>query len=64
MEKDDVERVLKDLHDGLTGGHYIGETMTHKIIQVGYYWSMLYKDAHAYAHKCKTCQTTVGREIK
>ena len=36
LEKDDVERVLKELHDVPIGGHYTGETTVHKILQVGY----------------------------
>lgn len=64
MEKDDAEKVLKELYDGPSGDHYARETTAHKIIQVGYYYPTLFKDALAYARKCKLCQTTVGRETK
>ena len=55
---------MQELHDGLVRGHFRGNTTAHKILHVGYYWPTLFKDAHDYARKCKTCQTAVGREKK
>jgi hypothetical protein len=49
LEKQDADKVLKELHDGLTGGNFAGETTTHKILRVGYYWPTVFKDAHAYS---------------
>ena len=62
MKKDDVEHILIELHDGLASGHFSGETTTHKVIRVGYYWPTLFKDAHAHARKCQICQVNAGRE--
>jgi hypothetical protein len=56
LERDDAKKVLKELHDSRTGGHFAGETTTHKILRVGYYWCTMFRDAHAYARKCKYCQ--------
>jgi hypothetical protein len=36
-QKKDVDKVLKDMHDGPNGGHFLGETTTHNILRVGYY---------------------------
>ena len=47
LEKDDAEHILTKLHDGSTGGHFSGETTTHKVLIEGYYWSTLFKDAHS-----------------
>ena len=55
---------MQELHDGPTRGHFGGNTTTHKILHVGYYWPTLFKDAHEYARKCKVCQTTSGSERK
>lgn len=30
MEKEDANKVPKDLHDGLVGGHFVEETNVHK----------------------------------
>jgi hypothetical protein len=37
LEREDVDKVLKELHDGLVGGHFVGDTTTHKILRDGYY---------------------------
>ena len=55
---------MQELHDGLAGGHFGGNTTAHKILHAGYYWPNLFKDAHEYIRKCKTCQNTTGRERK
>jgi hypothetical protein len=59
LEKYDADKVLAQLHDGPAGGHFGGETTTHKILRVGYFWPTLFRDAYAYARKCKLCQTTL-----
>eukprot|EP00253_Pinus_taeda_P018062 PITA_18062 len=55
---------MQELHDGPAGGHFGGNTTAHKILHAGYYYPTVFKYAHEYARKCKTCQTTVIREIK
>jgi hypothetical protein len=58
----DADKVLKELHDGPIGGHFMGNTTDQKIPRVGYYWPTLFRDAHTYARNCKTCQISMGRE--
>ena len=62
LEKDDAKHILTELHDGLAGGHFSGETTTQKVLREGYYWPSLLRDAHAHAHKCQICQVNAGRE--
>ena len=62
MEKDDVEHILTELHDGLTSGHFNGEATAHKVLRAGYYWPTLFKYAHAHPQKCQNHQVNVGRE--
>ena len=64
LELDDASKVVKELHDGPVGQHFSGDTTTHKILRDGYYWSNLFKDAHAYVRKCDTCQRSGGRQAK
>eukprot|EP00253_Pinus_taeda_P015359 PITA_15359 len=52
------------MHDDPAGGHYGGETTTHKILRARYYWPTVFRDSHAYACKCKVCQTATRRERK
>jgi hypothetical protein len=37
LEREDAEKVLKELHDGPAGGHFVGNTTSHKILRAGYY---------------------------
>jgi len=37
LEAHDLEKVLHDLHEGLAGGHFTGNTIAHKVMQVGSY---------------------------
>eukprot|EP00253_Pinus_taeda_P014621 PITA_14621 len=64
LEKLEAQKVLQELHDGPAGGHFGADTTAHKIIHAGYYWPTLFKDTHEYVRKCRTCQTTSGRQKK
>ena len=64
LEKEDAEKVMSELHDGPAGGHYSGDTTTHKILRAGYYWPTLFKDAHAHVRRCDICQRCGGRQPK
>lgn len=56
--------MLHELHDGPALGHYSGDTIGHKILHVGYYWKILFKDTHDYVRKWKILQPASGREKK
>ena len=64
LEKQEDDEVLFDLHDGPAGGHFGGDTTTHKILGVGYYWMTLLKDSHAFVQKCKICQISTRQDKK
>lgn len=55
------EKVLQDLHDGTTGGHFAESTIAHKVMRAGFYWPTLFKDAHACARKCLVCRRCTDR---
>jgi hypothetical protein len=60
LEKDEAKKVLLEFHAGESGGHFGGDTTTHKVLRDGYYWPMLFRDAHALCHKCTICQKASG----
>jgi hypothetical protein len=37
LEREDVDKVLKEIHGGLAGGQFAGNTTTHKIPRDKYY---------------------------
>jgi hypothetical protein len=62
LEHEDAEKVLREIHDGLPGGNFAGDTTSHKILRVSYYWPNLFRDTHTYAINYKSCQMSAGRE--
>ena len=64
LEHEDVNKVVAELHEGPAGGHFSGDSTTHKILRAGYYWPTLFKYAHAHVRKCDTCQRSGGRQAK
>jgi hypothetical protein len=64
LEKEESEKVLAELHSDDVGGHFGGDTTTHKVLRAGYYWPTLFKYAHTLARKCIICQKAAGRVKK
>jgi len=52
LEKEEVDKMLYELHAGEVGGHFGGDTTSHKVLRAGYYWSTLFKDAYTLCRKC------------
>ena len=63
LEKDQINEFLFQIHARPTGGNFLGETMSHKIIRAGYYWPTLFRDSHAYVKRCEPCQKCT-RKVK
>ena len=57
-------KVVKEFHDGPMGGHYLGDTNSHKILREGYYCPTLFKDTHAYVRKCDVFQRSGRRLVR
>ena len=64
MEKEHASKIIKELHDGPPWGHYSMDTISHKILQFGYYWPNLFKIYHAYAKKCDVYERSGGKLSK
>src|SRR4051812_16183534 len=48
--------ILLQCHDSPYGGHNISERTAHKVLQSGFYWPTLFKDARRYVLSCDKCQ--------
>ncbi|GJS34124.1 reverse transcriptase domain-containing protein [Tanacetum coccineum] len=48
--------ILKACHSGPTGGHYGANYTAKKVFDSGFYWPMIYRDAHDLVTRCDTCQ--------
>ncbi|GJX07237.1 reverse transcriptase domain-containing protein [Tanacetum coccineum] len=48
--------ILTACHSGPTRGHYGANYTAKKVFDLGFYWPMIYKDAHDLVTRCDTCQ--------
>ena len=48
--------ILRFCHERKCGGHYSGKKTMMKILQCGFYWTTLAKDAYEFCLKCDRCQ--------
>lgn len=60
VHQDDFEKILRSCHDSEYGGHFGGTKTVFKVLQSGYYWPTLFKDAYHYVKSCDKCQRTGG----
>jgi hypothetical protein len=59
-----AQMVMKELHEGPSWGHFVIEITQRKILDVGYWWSIMYKDMHDYYRSCDACQWIGGLAIQ
>ncbi len=52
--------VLKELHEGVAGGHFSRNIITKKIMDARYWWPTLFKDTHDFCKSYNSCQKIGG----
>ena len=63
VPREEMESILKHCHSSAYGVHYAGDRTAVKVLQSGFYWPTLFKDAHLFASRCNQCQR-VGNILK
>ncbi|KAI3678515.1 hypothetical protein L6452_37811 [Arctium lappa] len=53
-----VPTVLKNCHASNYGGHFGGQRTAAKVLQFGFHWLTLFKDAQEFVKTCNECQRT------
>ena len=53
-------KILEFCHDRPRGGHYASKTTAQKVLESGFFWPTLFKDAHSYCQACLNCQASVN----
>ncbi|XP_016457498.2 uncharacterized protein LOC107781325 [Nicotiana tabacum] len=56
--KKEGNKILKDCHESLYGGHHGANRTAAKVLECGLYWPTLFKDANDIARACDQCQRT------
>ena len=52
--------ILSMCHSSACGGHLAAQKTTDKILQSGFYWSTIFKDAHRFYTECLQCQAALN----
>ncbi|KAJ9566560.1 hypothetical protein OSB04_002526 [Centaurea solstitialis] len=50
--------ILENCHKGPTGGHFGANRTARKVLESGFYWPTIFKDAHTFIKSCDACQRT------
>ncbi|XP_058217607.1 uncharacterized protein LOC131328718 [Rhododendron vialii] len=56
VSDEDQRGILSFCHTEACGGHFSHKKTTAKILQCGFYWPNLHKDAYAFCRACEQCQ--------
>ena len=52
---DEIQDVLHHFHAREVGGHFGSSKTAAKVLQCGFFWPTLFKDAHEHVKKCDAC---------
>ena len=56
MPEDEMISILNHCNTLPCGGHFDDQRTTAKVLQSGFYWPSLFKDAHQFISTCDKCQ--------
>ena len=56
VPEDEIHSILNHFHTLPYGGHFGGQRTAAKVLQSGFYWPSLFKDAHQFVSTCDKCQ--------
>ena len=56
VPEDEMHSILDHCHTLPCGGHFGGQRTAAKVLQSGFYWPSLFKDAHQFVSNCDKCQ--------
>ena len=56
VPEDEMHSILNHYHTLSCGGHFGGQRTAAKVLQSGFYWPSLFKDAHQFVSTCDKCQ--------
>ena len=56
MPEGEQEGILSHCHDSACGGYFAFQKLAMKVLQAGFYWPYLFKDAYTMCKQCDKCQ--------
>ncbi|KAL4302313.1 hypothetical protein GQ457_10G008720 [Hibiscus cannabinus] len=58
IPEEEQQMILEQCHSTPYGGHFGGNRTAAKVLQSGFYWPTLHKDAQLFCQQCERCQRT------
>ena len=55
LSPEEADYIMREVHEGICGNHSGSWSLVHKLVQAGYYWPTMQKDAQTYAKACDKC---------
>ena len=55
MTREEARSILWHCYNSPYGGHYSGDKTTAKVLQAGFFWPSIFKDAHDHVLHCDQC---------
>ncbi|RVW66629.1 Retrovirus-related Pol polyprotein from transposon 297 [Vitis vinifera] len=56
VPEEEQQGILNNFHENACGGHFASHKTTMKVLQSGFTWPSLFKDAHIMCRSCDRCQ--------
>ena len=56
VPEEEQQGILSHCHESSSGGHFTSQKTAMTMLQSGFYWPSLFKDAHNVCHACDKCQ--------
>ncbi|RVW58813.1 Pro-Pol polyprotein [Vitis vinifera] len=56
VPEDEQQGILRHCHENACGGHFASQKTAMKVLQSGFTWPSLFKDAHIMCRSCDRCQ--------
>ena len=56
VPKEEQQGILSHCHENACGGHFASQKTAMKVLQSGFYWPSLFKEAHQMYRVCDRCQ--------
>ena len=56
VPEEEQQGILSHCHESACGGHFVSQKTAMKVLQSGFYWPSLFKEAHRMCRVCDRCQ--------
>ena len=56
LDRASVDRVMREVHAGVSGPHMRGHMLARKIMRIGYFWLTMETDCCQFVQRCPECQ--------